>query len=335
MANERITLADGAGGRLSAELMKNVIGPAFSNPILDELHDGARLSTRGRLAFTTDSYVVRPLFFAGGNIGRLAICGTVNDLAMTGAVPRYLSCALILEEGFPVADLRKILQTMHEMAAKTGVAVVTGDTKVVERGKADGIFINTAGIGELIEGVDIAPKNVRPGMKVLLSGTIGDHAAVILGGRHGIELPPDLTTDCAPLAELTQAVLKAAPHTAVLRDPTRGGVAEVLNEIAQAAGVGVIIDEDAIPIKDAVRGVCDLLGFDPLTLANEGKCIAFVPADEADAALAAMRASEYGADAAIIGETTADAPGEVALRTSIGALRIVDQPLGNLVPRIC
>ena len=330
-----ITLAHGAGGKMSAELMHDVIGPAFSNPLLDELHDGAKLSTSGRLAFTTDSYVVRPLFFAGGNIGKLAVCGTVNDLAMTGAVPRYLSCGLILEEGFPVDDLRRITQTMHDMAAEAGVQIVTGDTKVVERGKADGIFINTAGVGELIDGVDISPKNVRPGMKVLLSGYLGDHAAAILAGRHGLELPPDITTDCAPLASLTQAVLQVAPHTAVLRDPTRGGVAAVLNEIAEASGVGILIDEDAVPVRDAVRGVCDILGFDPLYLANEGKCIAFVPEDEADAALAAMKSDPHGKDAVILGETTDKAPGQVGLRTTIGGIRIVDMPVGNLVPRIC
>lgn len=335
MANEKITLAHGAGGKMSAALMRDVILPAFDNPVLDVLHDGAKLATSGRLAFTTDSYVVRPLFFAGGNIGKIAVCGTVNDLAMTGAVPRYLSCGLILEEGFPVENLSRIVRTMRETADAAGVAIVTGDTKVVEHGKADGIFINTAGVGELIAGIDIAPQNVRPGMKVLLSGCIGDHAAAILAGRHGIEIPESLTSDCAPLVGLTQAVLKAAPHTAVLRDPTRGGVAAVLNEIAAAAQVGVLVDEDALPIREAVRGICDMLGFDPLDLANEGKCIAFVPAAEADAALAAMRAHPYGKDACIIGETTEEAPGQVGLRTALGGIRIVDLPLGSLVPRIC
>ena len=335
MTDNLITLAHGAGGKLSAELMHDVIEPAFSNPLLDELHDGAKFQMSGRLAFTTDSYVVRPLFFRGGNIGKLAVCGTVNDLSMTGAVPKYLSCGLVLEEGFAVDDLRRIVATMHDAAAEAGVHIVTGDTKVVERGKADGIFINTAGIGELIDGVDISPKNVRPGMKVLLSGFIGDHAAAILAGRHGLELPDDIRTDCAPLASLTQAVLKAAPHTAVLRDPTRGGVAAVLNEIAQASGVGVLIDEDAVPVREPVRGVCDMLGFDPLELANEGKCVAFVPADEADAALAAMHADPHGRDAVILGETTDKASGQVGLRTAIGGIRIVDLPLGNLVPRIC
>lgn len=333
--HEYITLAHGAGGKISQELMEQVILPEFGNPILNEMHDGARLSLSGKLAFTTDSYVVQPLFFNGGNIGKLAVCGTVNDLAMTGAVPRYISAGMILEEGFPVEDLRKIAHTMKEMAEEAGIAIVTGDTKVVERGKCDGIYINTAGIGELIEGVEISPKKVKPGMKVLLSGFLGDHAATILAGRHGLELPDHIKTDCAPLAGLTQALLQAAPHTAVLRDPTRGGVAAVLNEIASASQCGIIIEEEDIPIREEVQGVCDMLGFDPLYLANEGKCVAFVPAEEAEAALKAMKSSSYGREARIIGETTAEAPGQVALRTAIGGLRVVDMPLGNLVPRIC
>ena len=333
--HEYITLAHGAGGKISQELMEQVILPEFGNPILNEMHDGARLSLSGKLAFTTDSYVVQPLFFNGGNIGKLAVCGTVNDLAMTGAVPRYISAGMILEEGFPVEDLRKIAHTMKEMAEEAGVAIVTGDTKVVERGKCDGIYINTAGIGELIEGVEISPKKVRPGMKVLLSGFLGDHAATILAGRHGLELPDHIKTDCAPLAGLTQSLLQAAPHTAVLRDPTRGGVAAVLNEIASASQCGIIIEEEDLPIREEVQGVCDMLGFDPLYLANEGKCVAFVPEEEAEAALKAMKSSPYGREARIIGETTAEAPGQVALRTAIGGLRVVDMPLGNLVPRIC
>lgn len=333
--HEYITLAHGAGGKISQELMEQVILPEFGNPILNEMHDGARLSLSGKLAFTTDSYVVQPLFFNGGNIGKLAVCGTVNDLAMTGAVPRYISVGMILEEGFPVEDLRKIAHTMKEMAEEAGIAIVTGDTKVVERGKCDGIYINTAGIGELIEGVEISPRKVRPGMKVLLSGFLGDHAATILAGRHGLELPDHIKTDCAPLAGLTQALLQAAPHTAVLRDPTRGGVAAVLNEIAAASQCGIIIEEEDIPVRDEVQGVCDILGFDPLYLANEGKCVAFVPEEEAEAALKAMKSSPYGREARIIGETTAEAPGQVALRTAIGGLRVVDMPLGNLVPRIC
>ena len=310
MADERITMAHGAGGKMSQELMQEVILPEFSNPYLNELHDGATVAMSGKVAFTTDSYVVQPLFFNGGNIGKLAICGTVNDLSMTGAVPRYISVGMILEEGFLIEDLRRIAHTMREMAEEAGVAIVTGDTKVVERGKADGIFINTAGF-------------------------IGDHAATVLAGRHGLELPDTIKTDCAPLNSLTRAMLEAAPDIAVLRDPTRGGVAAVLNEIAEASHCGVLIDEDALPIREEVRGVCDILGFDPLYLANEGKCIAFVPAEEADEVLAVMRENPYGKDACLIGEVTAEAPGQVGLRTAIGGIRIVDMPLGNLVPRIC
>lgn len=335
MADEYITLAHGAGGKMSQELMQEVILPEFSNPLLDELHDGAQVRMSGNVAFTTDSYVVRPLFFAGGNIGKLAICGTVNDLSMTGAVPRYISVGMILEEGFPIADLRRIAHTMHEMAAKAGVSIVTGDTKVVERGKADGIFINTAGIGDIIPGTHISPRRVQPGMKILLSGFIGDHAATILAGRHGLELPDTIKTDCAPLNSLTKAMLDAAPDIAVLRDPTRGGVAAVLNEIAEASHCGVLIEEDALPVRPEVRGVCDILGFDPLYLANEGKCIAFVPAEKADEVLSVMRDNPYGKDACLIGEVTSEAPGQVGLRTGIGGIRIVDMPLGNLVPRIC
>lgn len=335
MVSEKITLAHGAGGKISQELMEEVIRPAYGNPILDTLHDGARLSMSGQLAFTTDSYVVQPRFFAGGNIGKLAVCGTVNDLAMTGAVPRYISVGLILEEGLEIAELKEILATMHAAADEAGVAIVTGDTKVVERGKADGIFINTAGIGELIPGTNIAPANVQPGMRVILSGYIGDHAAAIMAGRHGLELPPTITTDCAPLNKMTAAMLAAEPNIAVLRDPTRGGVAAVLNEIAQASNCGVLIDEDAIPVRPEVQGVCDILGFDPLYLANEGKCIAFVPADSAEKLVAVMQANKYGKDARIIGEVTAEAPGQVGLRTALGGIRVVDMPLGNIVPRIC
>ena len=230
MADERITLAHGAGGKMSQQLMQEVILPEFANPYLNDLHDGASVTMSGRVAFTTDSYVVQPLFFNGGNIGKLAVCGTDNDLSMTGAVPRYISVGMILEEGFLIEDLRKIAHTMREMADEAGIAIVTGDTKVVERGKADGIFINTAGIGDIIPGTSISPHHVKPGMKVLLSGFIGDHAATVLAGRHGLELPDTIKTDCAPLNSLTRAMLEAAPDIAVLRDPTRGGLASTLNE---------------------------------------------------------------------------------------------------------
>ena len=335
MENDRITLAHGAGGKLSQELVEQVILPAFGNPLLNELHDGAQVSMSGRVAFTTDSYVVKPLFFPGGNIGKLAVCGTVNDLAMTGAVPRYLSMGLILEEGFLMEDLKKILQTMKLAAEEAGIYIVTGDTKVVGRGAADGIFINTAGIGDIIPGTQISPKRVVPGMDVILSGYIGDHAATVMAGRHGLELPETIKSDCAPLASLTQTMLQAAPNIAVLRDPTRGGIAATLNEIAEQSNTGILIDEDAIPVRSEVRGVCDILGFDPLYLANEGKVLAFTAPEDTQKVLSVMKAHRYGKDACVIGHTTAEAAGQVGLQTTIGGIRIVDMPLGNLVPRIC
>lgn len=335
MANDKITLAHGAGGKISRELMEQILLPEFGNPLLNELHDGATLQTSGNIAFTTDSYVVRPLFFPGGDIGKLAVCGTVNDLAMTGAVPRFLSAGVILEEGFPIEDLKRIVRSMRLAADEAGVSIVTGDTKVVGKGQADGIFINTAGIGEILPGIRISPKKARPGMKILLSGFLGDHAVTILAKRHQLELPDSIRTDCAPLAELTRAMLEKEPGIAVLRDPTRGGLAAVLNEIAEASHTGILIDEESLPIRPEVQGVCDLLGFDPLYLANEGKVAAFVPEESAEAVLEVMRRHPYGKNARIIGEVTAEAPGQVGLRTVIGGIRIVDMPLGNLVPRIC
>lgn len=328
----KILMAHGAGGKLSAELLREVILPAFDNTILNELHDGAKI---GRLAMTTDSYVVRPIFFRGGDIGKLSICGTVNDLAVTGAVPKYISVGLILEEGFDVDALRTIVNSMAKAAREAGVQIVTGDTKVVGHGQADGIFINTAGVGELIDGVDISARRIRAGMKVLLSGTIGDHATTILAGRHGLELPANIKSDCAPLNGLIREMLAVEPRIAMLRDATRGGIAAVLNEIAQAANVGILIDEDKIPVREEVRGVCDILGFDVLELANEGKVIAVVPAESADKILSVMRGNVHGKDAAIIGEVVTNSAGRVGLKTSLGSVRIVDMPTGELVPRIC
>ncbi len=330
-----ITLAHGAGGKASRELTEKIILPAFSNPMLNELHDGAKLQVGGNIAFSTDSFVIEPLFFRGGDIGKLAVCGTVNDLSMTGAKPRFLSAAMIVEEGFPMADLEKIAQSMKKAAAEAGVFIVTGDTKVVERGKGDGIYINTAGIGEIIHNVDISPKNVTPGMKIILSGYIGDHAATILGARHGIDIGENLKSDCAPLNSLTEEMLKIAPDIALLRDPTRGGVAAVLNEIAADAQVGILIDEEKIPVREEVRAVCELLGFDVLQLANEGKLLAFVPADKAEIVLEGMKQNPYGKNAAIIGETRENPAGVVGLCTSIGAIRAVEMPQAEIVPRIC
>ena len=328
----KITMAHGAGGKFSADLIREIILPAFDNEFLSELHDGAKL---GKIAMTTDSYVVRPIFFRGGDIGKLAICGTVNDLAVTGAVPKYISTGVILEEGFELDDLKKIAASMAEAAREAGVQIVTGDTKVVGRGQVDGIFINTAGVGELIDGVDISARNVRAGMKVLISGTIGEHAAAILAERHGLELPENVKSDCAPLNKMILAILNVEPKIAMLRDATRGGVAAVLNEIATAAGVGIILDEKKIPVLEEVRGVCEILGFDALELANEGKVIAVVPAESDEKILGVMKNFSYGKNAAEIGEVTEKFAGKVGLRTSIGGLRIVDMPVGNLVPRIC
>ena len=330
--SKKITMAHGAGGKFSADLIKEIILPAFNNEFLNELHDGAKI---GNLAMTTDNYVVRPLFFRGGNIGKLSICGTVNDLAVTGAIPKYISVGAIIEEGFDFEDLKKIIQAMATAADEAGVKIVTGDTKVVGKGQADGIFINTAGIGELIKGVDISAKNVRAGMKILISGTIGDHAATILSERHGLELPENIKSDCAPLNKMIFEMLKVEPKIAMLRDATRGGIAAVLNEIAEAAKLGIILEENKIPIREEVRGVCDILGFDALELANEGKIIAVVPADSAEKILAAMKNSDYGENAAIIGEVTENFQGKVGIKTGIGGLRIVDMPVGELVPRIC
>ena len=333
MENEKITLAHGAGGSLSQALMESVILPAFGNEFLQKMHDGAALDLGGKTAFTTDSFVVAPRFFPGGDIGKLAVCGTVNDLAMTGAVPRYISCALILEEGLPIEELRRILHSMKEAAEEAHVAIVTGDTKVVGKGAADGIYINTAGIGEIERAME--PQNVRADMDVILSGTLGDHAATVMAERHGIEIPATLHSDCAPLGDLAALMRRAAPSIACMRDPTRGGAAAVLNEIACAAQVGVILDEEALPVREEVEGIAAFLGFDPLELANEGKAIAFCAPEETAALLAAMREHPYGRNACCIGRTTAEEPGIVALRTALGGLRIVDMPLGNLVPRIC
>ena len=333
MKNDKITLAHGAGGQMSRELIENIIKPAFSNSMLNVLHDGAILSMSGNLAFTTDSYVIRPIFFKGGDIGKLSICGTVNDLAMTGAVPKFISVGVIIEEGFLIDDLKRIVESMKSAAEEVGVKIVTGDTKVVAKGQCDGIFINTAGIGEIIKGTKIDPQTVKVGMKVIISGTIGDHAASILANRHNLEL--DLKSDCAPLAGLVAEVLRISPNIPTLRDPTRGGIAAVLNEIAEASNVGIIIDEDKLPIREEVRGVCDILGFDVLELANEGKFIAFVPNDEVESVLNVMHNHHYGVNAAVIGEVTAESRGKVGLRTSIGSIRVVDMPLGAIVPRIC
>ena len=331
--DEKITMAHGAGGRFSQKLVRDVMLPAFDNDILNQLHDGAVLD--GKTVFTTDSFVVRPLFFAGGDIGRLAVTGTVNDLAMTGAIPKYLSAAVILEEGFDITELRRIVWSMAVAAEEAGVKIVTGDTKVVGHGQCDGIFINTAGIGERIDGVNISAKNVKPKMKVLINGPIGDHAAAIIAERHALTLPDHVKSDCAPLNSLVKAMLEVEPKIAMLRDPTRGGLASTLNEIAQDADVGIMLDEKKLPIRPEVKGICKLLGFDVLELANEGKVIAIVPEESAAAVVVAMKKHPLGKQSVIIGEVVEEPRGKVGIRTAIGSKRFVDMPVGAIVPRIC
>lgn len=331
-----ITLAHGSGGRASSDLIENLFLKYFSNDILNELHDGAKLNIPcTKLAFTTDSYVVKPHFFAGGNIGKLAICGTVNDLAMTGAVPLYISVGFIIEEGFLIEDLEKIVASMKDAARKAKVQIVTGDTKVVEKGSCDGIYINTSGVGALIDGVNISPKNVTAGQKIILSGNLGDHATTIMASRYDLSLPSSLQSDCAPLNQLAQDILKADNTISMLRDVTRGGLAMVLNEVAKSSNVGILIEEEAIPVKDEVRGFCDILGFDPLYLANEGKFIIFTQKENAEKILSIMKEHPYGKDAQIIGEVVENPKGEVGLKTLTSGIRLIDMPVGAQTPRIC
>ncbi len=332
-----VTLAHGGGGRLSQMLIERMFVHTFANPALEQLHDGAQLQIGGtRLAISTDSFVISPLFFPGGDIGSLAVHGTVNDLAMCGARPLALTAGFILEEGLPMDDLWRIVQSMQAAAATVGVSIVTGDTKVVDRGKGDGVFINTAGLGLIPEGIQIAPKRARPGDLVLLSGAIAVHGIAIMSVREGLEFETAIESDSAPLHELVAGVLNAAGlDVHVLRDPTRGGVASALNEIAASARIGIRLNETRIPIPDEVRGACEILGFDPLYVANEGKCLAIVARESAEAALAAMQNHPLGREAAIIGEVVTDHPGRVVLRSRIGGTRVVDMLSGEQLPRIC
>jgi hydrogenase expression/formation protein HypE len=334
---DTIRMGHGAGGRMMADLIQEVFLRHLDNPLLRQLADSTvlALAGNGRIAISTDSFVVRPLFFPGGDIGSLAVHGTVNDLAMRGARPLWLTAAFILEEGLPVEDLRRVVRSMAEAARRAGVAVVAGDTKVVERGHGDGVYINTTGVGVVPDGVDVGPQRIRPGDVLLISGTVGDHGIAVLSEREGLGFETELVSDSAPLNGLVEALLTAAPHTHCLRDPTRGGVAAALNELAVAAGVGVELDEAAVPVRPAVAAACEMLGFDPLTVANEGKLLAFVPPEEAEAALEALRAHPLGQNAARIGQATAEHPGLVLARTGIGGRRVVDMPLGELLPRIC
>jgi hydrogenase expression/formation protein HypE len=334
--HDRIQLGHGAGGRLSKMLVDRLFVPAFDNEALSRLHDGALLDVpAGRIAFTTDSYVVRPPDFPGGDIGSLAVHGTVNDLAMCGARPLGLSVALILEEGLEMAALRRYVRSMSDAARAAGVPIVTGDTKVVDRGKGDLLYVNTAGIGVVPPGVAIDPRRVRPGDRVLLSGEIALHGIAVLSVREGIGFETTIESDSAPLHRLVEAVLAAGGRDVhVLRDPTRGGVASALGEIAEQAGVGIVLEEAAIPVREEVRGACEILGLDPLYVANEGKCLAVVARDAADRVLRAMREDPLGREAALVGEVRAD-PRGLHLESRIGGLRVVDMIAGEQLPRIC
>jgi hydrogenase expression/formation protein HypE len=333
---EKVLLAHGSGGELSHELITSLFVKAFHNSFLDSLDDGAVLQVgRERWAFTTDSYVVTPVFFPGGDIGRLAVCGTVNDLSMSGAKPLFLSTGFIIEEGFSLLSLQTIVASMQKTAEEAGVKIVTGDTKVVNRGGADGIFINTAGIGRVPEGVNISGSFARPGDRVLLSGSIGDHGVAILSSREGFQFSTPLESDCAPLNEMVAGILEVSSQVHCLRDPTRGGLSSTLNELARQSGVGIWVEEERIPIKEEVQGACELLGFDPLILANEGKLVAVVAEEVAEKILRRMRAHPLGQNAAIIGEVRDEPRGKVILRTRIGLTRIVDMMVGEPLPRIC
>ncbi len=330
-----VLMAHGSGGKMARDLVEKVLVKALSNPMLELLDDSATVQFSGRLAFTTDSYVVRPIFFPGGDIGRLAVCGTVNDLAMVGAKPLYISLAFILEEGLPLAELEQVVRSIRQAADEAGVHIVTGDTKVVNRGAADRLFVNTAGVGMVPEGVHVSGSNARPGDAVILSGTIGDHGIAVLSRREGLSFDTELVSDVAPLAGMVAQMLEACPAIRAMRDPTRGGLASTLNEIAERSRVCIRLQERAIPVRDAVRGACEMLGFDPLYVANEGKLVAIVPAADSDRVVAVMRAHPYGRDAAIVGEVAEGPAGRVLLSTAVGATRVVDMLTGDLLPRIC
>ena len=338
MKSDKILLDHGSGGKISHALTKDMMLPVFDNAILAALNDGAIFELKAlRLAFSTDSYTVDPIFFPGGSIGDLAVNGTVNDLAMCGATPLYLSAALIIEEGLPTAVLETIIQQMGRAAEAAGVTVVTGDTKVVPKGTADQNFINTSGIGLIPDHIHVASNNAQPGDKIILSGTIADHAITILTRREGLSFETTLQSDSAPLNHMVEKMFKAAAgkQIHVLRDPTRGGVGTALNEIVEKSEIGIEIIEEKIPLKAQVAAACELLGFDPLHLANEGKLLAFVSPESADAVLKVIQSDPYGKDAAVIGEVVSNHPGKVLLKTRIGGKRIVDMLAGEQLPRIC
>ncbi len=336
MSDEKILLAHGSGGKLSHDLIKQIFLPQLSNPFLEPLDDGARITNQqGRIAFTTDSYVVHPIFFPGGDIGKLAVCGTVNDLSMIAGTPAYLSLSLIIEEGFPIDLLKRIASSIHDTAARAGVSIVTGDTKVAEHGAVDQLFINTAGIGWIRPGVNLSGGNARPGDRILLSGFLGDHEMAVLSQREGFKFRGELKSDCAPLNDLASKMLDVCPSIRCMRDPTRGGLATTLNEIALASGVGMTIEEERVPVRESVKGISELLGLDPLYLANEGKLIAICPPQEAERLLESMKSHPLGRDAVMVGSVIEENRGRVILHTLIGGHRILDMLTGGQYPRIC
>jgi hydrogenase expression/formation protein HypE len=336
MPDEKILLAHGSGGKLSQELIKQIFLPQFSNPMLEPMDDSAKITNRdGPIAFTTDSFVVHPVFFPGGDIGKLAVCGTVNDLSMIGAAPAHLSLSLIVEEGFLIDHLKQIVTSIHKAARQSGVTIVTGDTKVVEHGAADQIFINTAGIGWIRAGINVSGGNARPGDRILLNGYLGDHEMAVLSQREGFKFEGELVSDCAPLNDLVGKMLDVCPSIRCLRDPTRGGLATTLNEIALASNIGMVIEEEKIPVREGVKGISELLGLDPLYLANEGKLIAICPPNEAERLLEVMKKHPFGRNAEIIGMVTEENRMRVILHTLIGGHRILDMLTGGQYPRIC
>jgi len=332
---DKILLAHGSGGKLAHDLVEKSFVKTLANPLLARLDDSAVFDVSGRLAFTTDSYVVSPIFFPGGDIGKLAVCGTVNDLAMSGARPLYLSLAFIIEEGLSLAELEQIVNSVRMAAGEAGVEIVTGDTKVVPRGSADRLFINTAGVGLIPDGVEISGDKARPGDKVILSGAIGDHGIAVMSRREGISFGTELESDCAPLGGLVADMLEVSRNINCLRDPTRGGLASTLNELASQSKVSIRIEEKDIPVREEVLGACEMLGFDPLYIANEGRLVAIVPDKDADKILKVMKKNKYGRDAVIIGEVAAKPAGRVVMKTVLGSHRIVDMLVGDLLPRIC
>jgi hydrogenase expression/formation protein HypE len=333
---DRITLSHGSGGKQTNKLITDLFFKYFDNEILNEMNDSAHLSLdRSKIAFTTDSFVVKPRFFSGGDIGKLAVYGTVNDLAVSGAKPLYLTCAFIIEEGFSVEELERIVKSMAEAAKQAGVLIVAGDTKVVEKGGVDGIFINTSGIGTIYDGIDIRACNAKSGDVVIVNGTLGDHGMTIMCQRNGIDIYGDLRSDCAPLNSLTEEIIKVCPDVHVLRDATRGGVAAVLNEIAEESKINIELYENSIPVKEEVRGACEILGLEPLYIANEGKICVFVPEEYADKVLEAMKNHCLGENSSIIGKVVEGPEKRVYVKTLIDGRRIVDMPSGEQLPRIC